>query len=35
MAKVLTDFSVQSAGYQAALRSGAAIVRSSLLDFLR
>lgn len=35
MAKVLTDFSIQSASYQAALRAGASIVQSSLLDFLR
>jgi flagellar hook-associated protein 3 FlgL len=35
MAKTLTDFSLQQAVYQSALRTGANIVQSSLLDFLR
>ncbi len=35
MAKVLTDFSLQQAVYQSALRTGANIVQNSLLDFLR
>jgi flagellar hook-associated protein 3 FlgL len=35
MAQTLIDFSSQSAAYQAALRAGASIVQSSLLDFLR
>jgi flagellar hook-associated protein 3 FlgL len=35
MAKTLTDFSLQQAVYQSALKSGANIVQSSLLDFLR
>jgi flagellar hook-associated protein 3 FlgL len=35
MAQTLIDFSTQSAAYQAALRAGASIVQSSLLDFLR
>jgi flagellar hook-associated protein 3 FlgL len=34
MAKTLIDFSSQSAAYQAALRAGANIVQSSLMDFL-
>jgi flagellar hook-associated protein 3 FlgL len=34
-AQTLIDLSSQSAAYQAALRSGASIVQSSLLDFLR
>jgi flagellar hook-associated protein 3 FlgL len=35
MAKTLTDFSLQQAVYQSALKTGANIVQSSLLDFLR
>jgi flagellar hook-associated protein 3 FlgL len=35
MAKTLTDFSLQQAVYQSALRTGANIVQNSLLDFLR
>ncbi len=35
MAKTLTDFSLQQAVYQSALKTGAHIVQSSLLDFLR
>jgi flagellar hook-associated protein 3 FlgL len=35
VAQTLIDFSTQSAAYQAALRAGASIVQSSLLDFLR
>jgi flagellar hook-associated protein 3 FlgL len=35
MAKALVDLNTQSAAYQAALRSGANIVQSSLMDFLR
>ena len=35
MAQTLIDLSSQSAAYQAALRAGASIVQSSLLDFLR
>jgi flagellar hook-associated protein 3 FlgL len=35
MAKVLTDFSLQQAVYQSALKTGANIVQNSLLDFLR
>jgi flagellar hook-associated protein 3 FlgL len=34
-AKTLTDFSLQQAVYQSALKTGANIVQSSLLDFLR
>jgi flagellar hook-associated protein 3 FlgL len=34
MAQTMIDLSSQSAAYQAALRSGASIVQSSLLDFL-
>jgi flagellar hook-associated protein 3 FlgL len=34
MAKTMTDFSTQSAAYQAALRAGANIVQASLMDFL-
>jgi flagellar hook-associated protein 3 FlgL len=34
MAKTMTDFSVQSSAYQAALRAGANIVQASLMDFL-
>ena len=35
MAKTLIDFNTQTAAYQAALRAGANIVQSSLMDFLR
>ena len=35
MAKTLIDFSSQQAAYQAALKAGANIVQSSLMDFLR
>jgi flagellar hook-associated protein 3 FlgL len=35
MAKTLTDFSMQQAVYQSALKTGANIVQNSLLDFLR
>jgi flagellar hook-associated protein 3 FlgL len=35
MAKTLVAFSTQQAVYQSALKSGANIVQSSLLDFLR
>jgi flagellar hook-associated protein 3 FlgL len=35
IAKTLIDFNSQSAAYQAALRAGANIVQSSLMDFLR
>jgi len=35
MAKTLTDFSLQQAVYQSALKTGAHIVQNSLLDFLR
>jgi flagellar hook-associated protein 3 FlgL len=35
MAQTLIDLSSQSAAYQSALRAGASIVQSSLLDFLR
>lgn len=35
MAKTMVDFSMQTAVYQSALRSGANIVQASLLDFLR
>ena len=35
IAKTLIDFNSQSAAYQAALRAGASIVQSSLMDFLR
>jgi flagellar hook-associated protein 3 FlgL len=34
MAQTLIDLSTQNAAYQAALRAGASIVQSSLLDFL-
>jgi flagellar hook-associated protein 3 FlgL len=34
LAKTLIDYSTQSAAYQAALRAGANIVQSSLMDFL-
>jgi flagellar hook-associated protein 3 FlgL len=35
IAKVMIDFNSQAAAYQAALRAGANIVQSSLMDFLR
>jgi flagellar hook-associated protein 3 FlgL len=35
IAKTLIELNSQSAAYQAALRSGASIVQSSLMDFLR
>lgn len=35
IAKILIDFNSQTAAYQAALRAGANIVQSSLMDFLR
>jgi flagellar hook-associated protein 3 FlgL len=35
IAKTLIDFNSQSAAYQAALRAGASLVQSSLMDFLR
>ena len=35
MAQTLIDFNSQSASYQAALRAGASIVQTSLMDFLR
>jgi flagellar hook-associated protein 3 FlgL len=35
IAQTLIDFNSQSAAYQAALRAGANIIQSSLLDFLR
>ena len=35
IARTLIDFNSQSAAYQAALRAGATIVQSSLMDFLR
>ena len=35
IAKTLIDFNSQQAGYQAALRAGANIVQTSLMDFLR
>lgn len=35
MAKTLIDFNSQQAAYTAALRSGASLVQSSLMDFLR
>ena len=35
MAKTLIDASTQQAVYQSALRAGAQIVQTSLLDFLR
>jgi flagellar hook-associated protein 3 FlgL len=35
IAKTLIDLSSQTAAYQSALRSGASIVQSSLMDFLR
>jgi flagellin-like hook-associated protein FlgL len=31
----MTDYSMQSAVYQAALRSGAQLIQPSLMDFLR
>jgi flagellar hook-associated protein 3 FlgL len=35
MAKTMTDYSMQSSVYQAALKSGASILQPSLMDFLR
>jgi flagellar hook-associated protein 3 FlgL len=35
IAKTLIEFSSQQAAYQAALKAGANIVQSSLMDFLR
>ena len=35
IAKTMIEFNSQSAAYQAALRAGANIVQSSLMDFLR
>jgi flagellar hook-associated protein 3 FlgL len=35
MAQTLIDFNSQSASYQAALRAGASIVQTSLMDFLK
>jgi flagellar hook-associated protein 3 FlgL len=35
IAKTMIEFNSQTAAYQAALRSGASIVQSSLMDFLR
>ena len=35
IAKTLIEFNSQSAAYQAALKAGANIVQSSLMDFLR
>jgi flagellar hook-associated protein 3 FlgL len=35
IAKTLIDFNSQSAAYQSALRAGASIVQSSLMDFLK
>jgi flagellar hook-associated protein 3 FlgL len=35
MAKTLIDYSMQQSVYQSALKAGAGIVQSSLLDFLR
>ena len=35
MAKTLIDFSTQTSAYQAALKAGANIVQTSLMDFLR
>jgi flagellar hook-associated protein 3 FlgL len=35
IAKSLIDFNSQQAAYQSALRAGASLVQSSLLDFLR
>ena len=35
MAQTITEYSTQQAAYNAALRAGANIVQSSLLDFLR
>ena len=35
IAKTMIDFNSQSAAYQAALKAGANIVQSSLMDFLR
>jgi flagellar hook-associated protein 3 FlgL len=35
IAQTMIDFNSQSAAYQAALRAGASIVQSSLMDFLK
>ena len=35
MAQTLIDFNSQSAAYQSALRAGASIVQTSLMDFLK
>ena len=35
IAKTLIDFNSQQAAYQSALRAGASLVQTSLLDFLR
>ena len=35
MAKTMTDFSMQQAVYQSALRAGANVIQDSLLNFLR
>jgi flagellar hook-associated protein 3 FlgL len=35
MARTLIDLNSQTAAYQAALKGGANIVQSSLMDFLR
>jgi flagellar hook-associated protein 3 FlgL len=35
MAQTLIDFNSQSVAYQSALRAGANLVQSSLMDFLR
>ena len=35
MAQTLIDFNSQSAAYQSALRAGANIVQTSLMDFLQ
>jgi flagellin-like hook-associated protein FlgL len=34
MAQTMTDFAMQSTVYQSALKAGANIVQTSLLDFL-
>ncbi len=35
MAATIVDYSMQQSVYQSALRAGAGIVQTSLLDFLR
>ena len=35
MAQTITEYTTQQAAYSAALKAGANIVQSSLLDFLR